>query len=125
MSVKRRVDQISLNPGFAAPTPPLGGADLAYVQHAMAQIAPDWVVELEGICSEEATLVVVPDDGDDATGPSFVISRETYGLRVNQLHWDAVTEVGVFASLNDVLTALQARLSFCIDTAVPASVTVH
>ena len=69
------------------------------VQRAMAEIAPDWAVELEGICTEEATLVVVPEDGDDAIGPSFVISRETYGLRVDQVHWDALTEVGVFASL--------------------------
>ena len=44
------------------------------------EIAPDWAVELEGICDEEATLVVLPEGGDDAIGPSFVISRETYGL---------------------------------------------
>ncbi len=125
MSTKRRIEQITLSANFAAHTPPLGDADLAYVQRAMAEIAPDWSVEMEGLCSEEATLVVVPEDGDDATGPSFVVSRETYGLRVNQLHWDALTEVGVFASLSDVVTALQVRLAFCLDTAVPASVTLH
>ena len=40
-----------------------------------------------GICANEATLVVTPEDGDDETGPSFVISRETYGLRLDQVHW--------------------------------------
>lgn len=125
MSTKRRSELIPLVANFAAHVPPLGTADLSYVQRAMAEIAPDWSVEMEGICTDDATLVVVPEDGEDATGPSFVVSRETYGLRVSQLHWDALTEVGVFASLCDVLTALQARLAFCTDMTVPASVTLH
>jgi hypothetical protein len=125
MATKRRYEQITVSGGFAAQNVAFGDADLAYLQRAMAEIAPDWAVEMEGICAEEATLVVVPDDGDDASGPSFVVSRETYGLRVNQVHWDTVTEVGVFASLTDVITVLQVRLAFCIDMAVPASVTLH
>jgi hypothetical protein len=124
MSTKRRSDLVIAAATFAAQNPPLGDADLAYLRHVMGEIAPEWAVELEGICSEEATLVVVPEDGEDCTGPTFVISREAYGLRVNQLHWDAVTEVGVFASLGDVAAALQVRLAFCTD-AVPASVTLH
>jgi hypothetical protein len=125
MATKRRYESITLAAGLTAQVSPLGDADLAYLQRAMAEIAPDWSVELEGICAEDATLVVVPDDGDDASGPSFVVSRETYGLRVNQVHWEALTEIGVFASLNDVVTALQVRLAFCVDMAVPASVTLH
>lgn len=125
MSTKRRSEVLTVVATFAAQVPPLGDADLAYVQRAMAEIAPDWAVEMEGICSDEATLVVVPEDGDDASGPSFVVSRETYGLRVNQIHWDIVTEVGVFASLSDVVTTLQMRLAFCTDMTVPPSVTLH
>jgi hypothetical protein len=125
MSIKRRLDQIVLHAGFAAQIPPLGDADRAFLARVMHEIAPDWSVELEGIASGDATLVVIPDDGDDATGPTFIVTRETYGLRVNQLHWDALTEVGVFASLSDVVAALQARLAFCLDIAVPPSVTLH
>jgi hypothetical protein len=125
MSTKRRSEPTSLAAAFAVQLPPLGDADLVYMQRAMAEIAPDWAVEMEGICSDEAALVVVPEDGDDATGPSFVVSRETYGLRLSQLHWDTMTEVGVFASLTDVVTALQVRLAFCIDMTLPASVTLH
>jgi hypothetical protein len=125
MSIKRRFEHVSFPMAFTAQVPPLAEADLAVVQRAMAEIAPDWAVQLDGICADEATLVLVPDDGDDAAGPSFVISRETYGLRVDQVHWDAVTEVGVFASLNDVLEVLRIRLTFCSDSAVPASVTLH
>ncbi len=125
MAMKRRYEYMSLADGRGAQIPPLGDADLGYMQRAVAEIAPDWTVELEGICTEEATLVVVPEDGDDATGPSFVVSRETYGLRVNQVHWDALTEVGVYASLSDVVSALQVRLAFCIDMVAPTSITLH
>ena len=124
MAINRRFEQVNLEPTFA-PMSPLGKADLALVRRAMAEIAPDWAVALEGICAEEATLVLVPDDGDDRSGPSFVISRETYGLRVDQVHWDAVTEVGMFASLSDVLAGLRLRLAFCMDRTVPGSATLH
>ncbi len=125
MSIKRRYEYITLARGFAAPIPPIGEADLAYLQRVMAEIAPEWAVALEGISADEFTLVIVPQDGDDATGPSFVVSRETYGLRVNQVHWDVLTEVGVFAALSDVAAALQVRLAFCIDMAAPPSITLH
>ena len=91
----------------------------------MAEIAPEWTVELQGISSEEASLVLTPEDGDDATGPSFMISRETYGFRLDQVHWDALMECGVYASLHDVVAVLAARLAFYPDLAVPASVTLH
>jgi hypothetical protein len=125
MPIKRRLEQTSLTTIFTVPVPLLGEADLGMLQRAMAQIAPDWAVALEGICAGEATLVLVPEDGDDRSGPSFVISRETYGLRVDQVHWDAVTEVGVFASLSSVLEVLKLRLSFFIDSTMAASSTIH
>jgi hypothetical protein len=125
MSIKRGSEQVGISNAFAAPVHPLSATDLAVVRRAMAEIAPEWAVELENTCAGEATLVLVPDDGDDLVGPSFVISRETYGLRVDQVHWDALTEVGVFASLNEVLKVLHARLACCIDTVIPASITVH
>jgi hypothetical protein len=125
MSTKRRSEPTTLVVSFAVQISPLGDADLVYMQRAMAEIAPEWAVEMEGICADDAALVVVPEDGDDATGPSFVVNRETYGLRLSQLHWDTMTEVGVFASLSDVVTALQVRLAFCTDMTLPASVTLH
>jgi hypothetical protein len=125
MPIKRRFEHNTPVTTFAAPVPPLGDTDLALVQRAMAEITPDWAVALESIYVDETTLVLVPDDGDDRSGPSFVISREAYGLRIDQVHWDEVTEIGVFASLTDVLEVLRRRLAFCIDSTVPASTTIH
>jgi hypothetical protein len=110
---------------FAMQIGPIGYADLAVVQVAMAEIAPDWSVELHAIRTDDATLVLLPEGGDDAMGPSFMISRETYGFRLDQVHWDVLTEFGVFASLNDVVAMLAARLAFYPDLAVPATITLH
>ncbi len=91
MPNKRRLEHTGLVTAFAAPVAPLGDTELALVQRAMAEIAPDWAVALESTGVNETTVVLVPDDGDDHSGPSFVISREAYGLRVDQVHWDEVT----------------------------------
>jgi hypothetical protein len=125
MSIKRPSYDTTLDSTFAMPPRPFSSADLALVRNEMAEFAPEWSVELHGICADEATLVLLPEDGDDAMGPSFMISRETYGFRLDQVHWDVVTEFGVFASLNDVVATLAARLAFFPYAAAPATVTLH
>lgn len=117
--------QATLHEAFTAQVPRIGTADLALMQAAMAERAPEWSVELQDICAEEATLVVLPEDGEDATGPSFVISRESYGLKLDQVHWDAVTKVGVYASMKDVVDILRLRLTFRGTSMGPACVTLH
>ena len=104
---------------------PLGLSELALVQAAMADAAPEWTVELHGICAEDATMVLLPEDGEDAAGPSFMISRETYGFRIDQVHWDEVTEIGVYATMHDIVDVLRLRLAFCAGLEAPVSVTVH
>ena len=125
MSTKRLSHLYTPDSTVSLPIRPLGAADLALVQNAMDEIAPEWSVELHGICVDEATLVLLPEGGDDAMGPSFLISRETYGFRLDQVHWDVLTEYGVFASLDDVVTALGVRLAYFPGVTIPASVTLH
>jgi hypothetical protein len=110
---------------FGVRVRPIGGAELALVQAAMAEAAPEWAVELQGMCADEATLVLLPEDGEDSVGPSFMISRETYGFRIDQVHWDAVTEIGVYATMHDIIDILRLRLAFCTGLEAPASVTLH
>jgi hypothetical protein len=125
MSNKRFSQQTSSKAAPAVPVPPLGHGDLLSMQLALGEIAPDWSVDLQGICAGQATLVVLPDGGDDGIGPSFLISRETCGLRLDRVHWDTMTEVGIYASLHDVINALQPRLAFCSVLRAPASATLH
>ncbi len=125
MTTKRPGFQTYQMPAFSVPVRPIGDADLVRLQVAMAEIAPDWSVELQGICADEATLVVLPDGGDDAVGPSFVVSRESYRFRLDQVHWDVVTELGAFVSLDDVAAALGVRLAFYSEATLVPSATVH
>ena len=125
MSIKRPSEQTNPEAASVLPVRPLGSTELVLIQLGISEIAPDWVAELLGICSEEATVVVLPKTGNDAMGPSFVISRETYKLRVDQIHWDEMTEVGLFTSLDDVLQTLQVRLTFYVAGGTPASGTLH
>jgi hypothetical protein len=125
MSSKRPDFQTSQDAAFTVSIRPIGQTDLRFVQRAMAALAPAWSVELQGIRADEGTLVLLPEDGDDANGPAFMISREGYGFRVDQVHWDMVAEVGVYASLNEVVAALGMRLAFCAIPGVTASATVH
>jgi hypothetical protein len=125
MSIKRSGVQTPLDFAFTMRVQPLGLSELALVQAAMADAAPEWTVELHGICAEDVTMVLLPEDGEDAAGPSFMISRETYGFRIDQVHWDEVTEIGVYATMHDIVDVLRLRLAFCAGLEAPVSVTVH
>ncbi len=125
MSFKRFSFYTSHNATLAIQPRSLGAADLLIAQHAIAEFAPDWSVELHGICTDEASLVVSPEGGDDEIGPSFAISRESYGLRLDQVHWDEMRELGIFPSLSDVLDAIGSALANGSQYAHHSSVTIH
>jgi hypothetical protein len=125
MSYKRSSGQANHRTAVAVPAPPLGAADQAFFQSVIDDVAPGWAVELQGICADEASLILVPDGGEDDLGPSFCITRESYGLRLDQVQWDAMTEVGIYASLREVLDIICHRLAFHADTMRPGSVTIH
>ncbi len=125
MSVKRSSLASSQNAVPVGPIDPLGLAELAYVRDALGDFAPDWSVDLHGICVHEATLVLLPEAGDDAFGPSFVISVESLGYRVDQVRWDVAQEVGIYPTLADVLAAVRVRLAFHVCLTETPSLTVH
>ena len=59
------------------------------------------------------------------TGPSFVISREGFGFKLDQLHWDEMHELGTYSALADVVTAVEMRLSLDCNRNQSMSLTVH
>ncbi|HET6606031.1 MAG TPA: hypothetical protein VFG62_05150 [Rhodopila sp.] len=99
--------------------------DLQIVEAMLADIAPQWSVELHGISAEDTSLIILPEDGEDALGPSLMISREDYGLRLDQIHWDELTEIGTFSVLAEVVGAIARILQNYSDFKLPASVTIH
>ncbi len=108
MRDKRATHGVSREPVVPVQTQPFGLAELRFVRDAIGAFAPDWTAELVGICVDEATLVVVPENGDDGTGASFVISRDTFGYRLDRIHWDQMNELGSYSTLSDVTAAIRA-----------------
>ena len=104
---------------------PISARELKVVALMLADIAPDWSVELHGISFEDSSLIVLPEDGEDENGPSFAISRDDYSLRLDQIHWDELTELGSFATLGELLDAMACALSAFTDFHRPCSITLH
>ena len=125
MSIRRPGYPANSEPALAVPVQPIGGADLDYMRRMLADIAPSWTAELEGICADEATLVLLPEDGDDANGPSFMISQENYLYRLDQVHWDVMTEFGSFASIADLVIVLRVRLAGTTEANDMVQFTIH
>ncbi len=111
MSVKPPNDLTTSDATVALPTQPLGLAERALVETALADVAPDWSVDLQGICMDEAMLILLPPGGDDGIGPSFVISRESFGFKVDIVQWDLMQDVGSYAARDDAVAAIRARLA--------------
>jgi hypothetical protein len=104
---------------------PISARELKVVALMLADIAPAWSVELHGVSLEDSSLIVLPEDGEDENGPSFTISRDDYSLRLDQIHWDELTELGSFATLAEVLDAMARALSAFTDFHRPRSFTLH
>ena len=125
MSLKRSSQATIQKPPTAMPTRLLGLAEKRFVEDALSEVAPDWSVDLDGVCDHDASLILLPEGGDDEMGPSFVISRECVGFRLDQLHWDQMREVGTYPALADVISAVQGRLTSGLGLGSPASSARH
>ena len=106
-------------------TQPISARDLRVVALMLADIAPDWSVELHGVSLEDSSLIVLPEDGEDENGPSFAISRDGYALRIDQIHWDELTELGSFGTMSEVLDVMARALSAFTDFLRPRSIPLH
>jgi hypothetical protein len=88
----------------------LGQRDLTLVSKAIGAAAPDWSVELHCICSGEANLVIMPEDADDALGPTFIIRREGGALCLDQFHWNDYSQIGSFVHLRDAVAVVRTHI---------------
>lgn len=100
----------------------LGARDAAYASGAIADVAPDWSVELHETFPGEASLMLMPEAADDAIGPTFVLHNRAGTFQLDQYQWDVYSELGAFESLRDAVHAVRWRLAAL---AVPPSLMRH
>ncbi|HYZ21773.1 MAG TPA: hypothetical protein VE690_06405 [Rhodopila sp.] len=125
MSAKRPFTAPDHSTVASVQPPALGVTDLRAMAEALFDVAPTWTTELQGICLDEASLIITPDGAEDLLGPSFILSRDSFGYRVDQVHWDAMTEVGAFTSFSDAVSAIRHQVSQWAPGRVPVNVTRH
>jgi hypothetical protein len=104
------------------PAPTLGERDLERVADAIADIAPDWTVELAGADRVDLSLVVMPEDADDELGPTYVIWRDGGSVRLDQYHRDVVAPLASRPDMGDILRLLRGYLGMA---AVPRHAARH
>jgi hypothetical protein len=85
----------------------LGARDAVYATEIMADVAPDWSVELHKTFSGEASLMLMPAAADDAIGPTFVLHQQDGAVRLAQYQWDVYCELGSYGSLSAALHAVR------------------
>ncbi len=100
-----------MQPKFHSDPTSLGARDLAYASGAIADVAPDWSVELHEIFPGEASLMLMPEAADDAIGPTYVLHSRAGAFQLDQYQWDVYSEVGAYESLRDAVHAVRWRLA--------------
>jgi len=103
----------------------LSTADQALLSRTLADIAPSWSVELHVFSAQDVSLVLMPEDADDAKGPTFIVQQDVAGFRLDQFWWDFYTELGTFRCLADLAAAVRARLIHLLIAATPVSQRLH
>jgi hypothetical protein len=89
----------------------MGAPEAAYAAGAIADVAPDWSVELHQAFHGESSLMLMPEDADDAIGPTFVLHRRQGTFQLDQYQWDTYSEIGAFNSLRAAVLAVRRRLA--------------
>lgn len=88
----------------------IGTREHADVADAVMEIAPDWSVELCGVTLDDRCVVVMPEDGDDMTGPTYIIRRSGSLVVLEEMRWDECHVIAACGDLHDAIRHLSAGL---------------
>jgi hypothetical protein len=91
-------------------TKPIGYNELSVVADAIADVAPDWTVELSCTFPGDANIVIMPEGADDLIGPTFLVYQDRNSFHVDQFQWDILGAVGDYSCLRDAVLAVVACL---------------
>ena len=108
MLIRHVEDCLSQRP---APThEPLGREQCNHLTAVVAELMPDWSVELHLDMLRKPMIVILPENLDDAIGPTLVVYGGDTAFQVKELRWDACRKLGDYRLWTDVLRAVWLRL---------------
>jgi hypothetical protein len=100
----RRSQAPTSRPGF------LGPRQCEHLAAVVAELGPNWSVELHDDIPGRATIVILPADLDEVIGPTLVIHADETAFHLEELDADAFRRLGKHLVWTDVLRAVRIRL---------------
>jgi len=89
---------------------PLGMEKCRHLGAVVAELAPDWSVELRVDVLGAATIVILPENLDDVSGPTLFVHREGSAFRLEELRWGTCRKLDDYPAWSDILRAVRIRL---------------
>ena|SRR5271166_4175640 len=89
---------------------PLGPEECRQLGAVVAELAPDWSVELRDNVLGAATIVILPENLDAVSRPALFVHREGMAFHLEELRWGTCRKVDDYPAWSDVLRAVRIRL---------------
>jgi|HubBroStandDraft_3_1064219.scaffolds.fasta_scaffold844607_1 hypothetical protein len=89
---------------------PLGLEQCNQLAATIAGLIPNWSVELHHDVLRKPMIVILPEDLDDAIGPTLVVYADEIAFHLEELRWDTCRKRGDYCAWTDVLRAVWLRL---------------
>ncbi len=88
----------------------LGPRQCQHLAAVVAELVPDWSVNLRHDILGNATIVILPDDLDDSIGPALFVHGEGSTFHLEELRWGAYRKLDEYRTWDEVLRAVRIRL---------------
>jgi hypothetical protein len=89
---------------------PLGQEQCSQLAAVLAELVPNWSVELHHDVLRKPMIVILPENLDDAIGPTLVVYGDETVFHLEELRWDTCRKRGDYCVWTDVLRAVWLRL---------------
>jgi hypothetical protein len=88
---------------------PLGQEQCNHLTAVLAELVPHWSVELHLDVLRKPMIVILPENLDDAIGPTLVVYRDETTFHLEELRWDNYRKLGDYRVWTDVLRTVWDR----------------
>lgn len=84
----------------------LGPSERAEIAGAVSQLITNWSVELSQEAPPTTTIMISPDDGEDTSGPTVVISADNGVFRLDAFQWDRYWTIAEYQTWAEAISAV-------------------
>jgi hypothetical protein len=82
-------------------------SDCLTLSCAIMAVVPDWSVEKHTDPDGEVSLLIIPPDADDASGPTLIVYKVASVLHLDEFRWDEFRSRGEHFDRDEVLTVVR------------------